>query len=69
MIDDDRLLTVSEAATLLHMCPNTVRKLARVGDLPSMRVGHRVNHAHEVVGDRRFWMSAIMQYLADREAK
>lgn len=39
---DDRLLTVPEAAMLLRVSAPTVRRLARTGQLPSLRVGKQI---------------------------
>jgi excisionase family DNA binding protein len=46
------LLTASEVADLLRVSPSTVRRLARRGDLPVIRVGSQLRfHTAEI--DRR----------------
>jgi excisionase family DNA binding protein len=37
----DDVLTIAEAAELLHMPPSTVADLARRGAIPSVKVGRR----------------------------
>ena len=44
-----RLLTTSEAAAQLRVCPRTIRNYAATGRLESVRVGGRVRiYAHSV---------------------
>jgi excisionase family DNA binding protein len=50
------VLTVSEAAAMLNAHPNSVRRWADMGLLPSFRIGLR--------GDRRFRVEDIA-YLVD----
>jgi len=52
------LLTVREAARLLHVHPNTVRRWHDMGLLSGYRVGPR--------GDRRFKLEAIERFLTGR---
>ena len=49
------LLTVGQVARLLHIHPNTVRRLSQKGILESYRIGSR--------GDRRFRKEDINLYL------
>jgi excisionase family DNA binding protein len=42
IIDFEALLSSAEAATLLHIHPNTLLLWAREGRIPSMRLGRRV---------------------------
>ena len=51
----DSLLTVSEAASLLHVHTNTVRNWSNSGILPSLRIGPR--------NDRRFWKRDLKAFL------
>ena len=51
----DTLLTAGEAASLLHVHINTVRKWSNLGVIPSSRVGPR--------GDRRFRKRDLMAFL------
>jgi excisionase family DNA binding protein len=51
----DSLLTAGEAADLLHVHINTVRKWSNLGILPSFRIGPR--------GDRRFRKRDLMTFL------
>ena len=51
----DSLLTVSEAASLLHIHINTIRRWSNLGILPSFRVGPR--------SDRRFRKEDILTFL------
>ena len=50
------LLTVSEAASLLHVHTNTVRNWSNFGILPSLRIGPR--------NDRRFWKRDLTTFLS-----
>ena len=52
------LLTVREAARLLHVHPNTVRRWHDMGLLLGYRVGPR--------GDRRFKLADIERFLTGR---
>ncbi len=49
------LLTAGEAASLLHVHINTVRRWSNLGVLPSFRIGPR--------GDRRFRKKDILTFL------
>ena len=51
----DSLLTAGEAANLLHVHINTVRKWSNLGILPSFRIGPR--------SDRRFRKKDLMTFL------
>ena len=51
----DTLLTTSEAASLLHIHINTVRRWGNLGTLPSFRIGPR--------GDRRFRKKDLLTFL------
>lgn len=42
MISDSRLLTIPEAADLLAVSPARAYELARLGDLPCVRIGRQV---------------------------
>jgi excisionase family DNA binding protein len=53
--EEDSLLTAGEAADLLHVHINTVRKWSNLGILPSFRIGPR--------GDRRFRKRDLMTFL------
>lgn len=57
----DPLLTVREVADRLRVNPETVRVMARRGDLESLRVGKGRTAAY------RFPESAIDQYLDDHK--
>ena len=50
-----QLLTVSEAASVLHVHPNTVRTWTNQGMLKAYRMGRR--------GDRRFRMEDVLGLL------
>ena len=50
-----RLMTVTEVARFLRVHPNSVRRWADVGLLPSYRIGPR--------GDRRFKADEVAAYL------
>lgn len=56
VIMEKTVLTVSEAAAMLNAHPNSVRRWADMGLLPSFRIGLR--------GDRRFRVEDIA-YLVD----
>lgn len=49
----DRMLGVSQVATMLGMSERTLRYLASLGELPAMKVGRAW----------RFWLSEILEYL------
>ena len=53
----DSLLTASEAANLLHIHINTIRKWSNLGILPSFRIGPR--------NDRRFLKRDLMTFLLE----
>jgi excisionase family DNA binding protein len=53
--ETDSLLTTSEAASLLHIHINTVRRWSNLGVLTSFRIGPR--------GDRRFRKRDLMTFL------
>ncbi len=53
--ETDALLTAGEAASMLHVHINTIRKWSNIGVLPSFRIGPR--------GDRRFRKSDLMTFL------
>ncbi len=50
-----RMLRVGEAAKVLHVHPNTLRKWSGSGLIPSYRIGSRQ--------DRRFLLDDLMDYL------
>ena len=50
-----RLLTVSEAARMMNAHPNSIRRWADIGLLPSYRIGVR--------GDRRFKAEDVRRFL------
>ena len=52
------LITVTQAASLLHVRPHSVRRWADAGLLPCFRFGFR--------GDRRFALSDVEEFLAGR---
>ncbi|MBI4200222.1 MAG: helix-turn-helix domain-containing protein [Chloroflexi bacterium] len=55
-----RMLRVGEAAKLLHVHPNTLRKWNAVGLIHSYRIGRR--------GDRRFLVADLFKFLAGDHA-
>lgn len=42
LVDHEPLLSTQDAATLLNVSQATVRKLARSGELPAIRVGRQL---------------------------
>lgn len=50
-----RMLRVGEAAKVLHVHPNTLRKWSSSGLIPSYRIGSR--------RDRRFLLEDLLGYL------
>ena len=52
---ENKMLTVSEAARMLHVHPNTLRKWCDSGVIPSYRIGRR--------GDRRVRIADVERYL------
>ena len=50
-----RMLRVGEAARVLHLHPNTLRKWSGSGLIPRCRIGSRQ--------DRRFLLNDLMDYL------
>ena len=55
MVADEKLLTVSEAAGVMRVHPNSVRRWADMGLLPVYRIGLR--------GDRRFRPGDVSDFL------
>ena len=55
--DNGRLMTVTEVARFLRVHPNSVRRWADAGLLPSYRIGRRA--------DRRFRTDDVAAYLAN----
>jgi excisionase family DNA binding protein len=55
----DGLLTVSEASSMLKAHPNSIRRWADMGLLPSYRIGVR--------GDRRFHYDDVADFLQSYE--
>ena len=53
--DGSRLLAVGEAASILGVHPNTLRRWAQAGLLPSWRVGPR--------RDRRFQLAEVLGFM------
>ncbi|UCG68647.1 MAG: helix-turn-helix domain-containing protein [Thermoplasmata archaeon] len=53
--ETDTLLTAGEAASLLNIHINTVRKWSNLGIIPSLRIGPR--------NDRRFRKRDLMTFL------
>ena len=53
--ETDALITVGEAASLLNIHVNTVRRWSNLGVLKSLRIGPR--------GDRRFRKKDILTFL------
>jgi excisionase family DNA binding protein len=53
--EDDRLLTITEVATLLHVHPNTLRRWSEEGRIISYRINSR--------GDRRFRLDDVRCFL------
>ncbi len=49
------MLRVGEAARMLHVHPNTLRKWSSVGLIPSFRIGSRQ--------DRRFLIQDLVKFL------
>ncbi len=56
-----KMLRVGEAARILHVHPNTLRKWNNWGLIPSYRIGRR--------GDRRFAMDDLDSFLKTNGAK
>lgn len=54
------LVTASEAAKILHIHPNTIKRIPP-SELPFYRVSSR--------GDRRYEVAVLRQYLRDRSVK
>jgi excisionase family DNA binding protein len=53
---EETLLTVGEVARMLHVSRSGIYWLVRGGDLPSIRIGHRV----------RFSAEAVRRYIRER---
>ena len=51
------MLRVGEAARMLHVHPNTLRKWSSAGLIPSYRIGSRQ--------DRRFLVQDLVKFLED----
>ena len=59
--DGSRLLAVGEAASILNVHPNTLRRWAQAGLLASWRVGPR--------RDRRFQLADVMGFMKVEPAR
>ena len=57
-LDNIRLLTLSEAAALLHVSTRTLQRMIRSGELPALKVG----------GQWRVRESQLTQWIAKRES-
>ena len=53
--DGSKLLSVGEAASILNVHPNTLRRWAEAGLLPSWRIGPR--------RDRRFQLADVREFM------
>ena len=53
--DGSELLAVGEAASILNVHPNTLRRWAKAGLLPSWRIGLR--------RDRRFQLAEVLGFM------
>ena len=54
--DPPRMVPVGEAARILHIHPNTLRKWSDRGLIPTYRIGHR--------RDRRYAVEDLLAFLA-----
>ena len=57
-LDNIRLLTLSEAAALLHVSTRTLQRMIRSGELPALKVG----------GQWRMRESQLTQWIEKRES-
>jgi len=57
-LDNIRLLTLSEAAALLHVSTRTLQRMIRSGELPALKVG----------GQWRVRESQLTQWIEKRES-
>jgi len=57
-LDNIRLLTLSEAAALLHVSTRTLQRMIRSGELPALKVG----------GQWRVRESQLIQWIEKRES-
>jgi len=57
-LDNIRLLTLSEAAALLHVSTRTLQRMIRSGELPALKVG----------GQWRVRESQLRQWIEKRES-
>jgi excisionase family DNA binding protein len=55
--EPDKMLTVTDAAEIIHVHPNTLRRWHDQGRIEACRIGTR--------GDRRFWQSAIARFITE----
>ena len=58
-MDEKQIMTVEEAAALLSVTPETVRRWARAGTIPAARVG----------GGWRFVREQLVGWVRERAAK
>jgi len=59
-IKTEPLWTVSEVASYLRLKPETIRLMARNGELPSLKVGKRVWRFR--ISEVKGWLKAKMDY-------
>ena len=59
-MQDDRLLTVDEAAEIMRVHPSTIRRLVRAGELARVKVGireYRIRHGE------------LMRFIQENESR
>ena len=62
-----KMLTTFEIARCLQLCPNTVRKMAKDGRIPSMRIGRKLRFDRDAVCDALCASGNVRRGGADHE--